>query len=103
MERTGAHLHVVRLQDHAALLAPELLKRQDQILERLTRLDCRQADACPLTSGPCGILLHGSVRVGLLTGFAHWVCSLGRTIRNRLGRSRGLSAARLEACGRRAL
>src|SRR5215210_5669854 len=33
MERAGAHLHVVGLQDHAALLGPELLQGQDQPLE----------------------------------------------------------------------
>ena len=37
VEGAGAHLHVVGLQDHAALLAPELLQRQDQVLERLGR------------------------------------------------------------------
>ena len=33
MERAGAHLHVVRLQDHAALLGPVFLQREDQVLE----------------------------------------------------------------------
>ena len=33
MEGAGAHLHVVGLQDDAALLAPELLQGQDQVLE----------------------------------------------------------------------
>ena len=35
MERAGADLHVVGLQDDAALLAPELLQRQDQVLKGL--------------------------------------------------------------------
>ena len=34
VEGAGAHLHVVGLQDHAALLGPEALQRQDQVLER---------------------------------------------------------------------
>ena len=33
----GAHLHVVGLQDHAALLGPEALQREDQALERAFR------------------------------------------------------------------
>jgi hypothetical protein len=33
MERAGAHLHVVGLEDHAALRGPEPLERQDQALE----------------------------------------------------------------------
>ena len=34
MEGAGAHLHVVGLQDHAALIRPVALQRQDQALER---------------------------------------------------------------------
>ena len=37
MEGAGAHFHVVGLQDHAALLGPEPLQRQDQALERAFR------------------------------------------------------------------
>ena len=37
MERAGADLHVVGLQDDAALLGPEALQRQDQTLERAFR------------------------------------------------------------------
>ncbi len=33
VEGAGAHLHVVGLQDHAALVGPELLERQDEALE----------------------------------------------------------------------
>jgi hypothetical protein len=33
MEGAGADFHVVGLQDHAALLRPEALQRQDDILE----------------------------------------------------------------------
>jgi hypothetical protein len=33
MEGTGAHFHVVGLQDDAALLGPEILELQDQVLE----------------------------------------------------------------------
>ena len=35
VEGAGAHLHVVRLQHDAALLGPERLQRQDEVLERL--------------------------------------------------------------------
>ena len=37
MEGAGADLHVVGLQDDAALVGPEPLKRQDQALERAFR------------------------------------------------------------------
>ena len=39
VERAGADLHVVGLQDDAALLRPETLQRQDQTLERAFRLE----------------------------------------------------------------
>ena len=35
MERAGAHFHIVGLQHHAALLAPELLESEDQVLKGL--------------------------------------------------------------------
>ena len=35
MEGAGAHLHVQRLEDHAALAGPEGLQGQDQVLEGL--------------------------------------------------------------------
>ena len=34
MERAGADFHVIGLQDHAAIIRPETLQRQDQTLER---------------------------------------------------------------------
>jgi hypothetical protein len=37
MEGARAHLHVVGLQDHAALLGPEPLEREDEALERTFR------------------------------------------------------------------
>ena len=37
MEGAGAHLHVVGLQDHAALLGPEPLQSEDKALERTFR------------------------------------------------------------------
>jgi hypothetical protein len=37
VEGAGAHFHVVGLQDHAALLGPESLQREDQALERAFR------------------------------------------------------------------
>ena len=37
MEGAGAHFHVIGLQDHAALIRPEALQRQDQALERAFR------------------------------------------------------------------
>ena len=33
VKRAGSHLHVVRLQDHAAAIGPVTLERQDQVLE----------------------------------------------------------------------
>ncbi len=38
VERAGTHLHVVGLQDHAALVRPELLERQDETLEGVPRV-----------------------------------------------------------------
>src|ERR1700733_14956081 len=35
MEGAGTHFHVIGLQDNAALLRPEMLQREDQILEGL--------------------------------------------------------------------
>ena len=40
MEGAGAHLHVVRLQDHAALVGPVALQGEDQFLKRARRA-CR--------------------------------------------------------------
>src|SRR5690348_7391431 len=37
MKGAGPHFHVIGLQDHAALLSPEPLKRQDEALERSFR------------------------------------------------------------------
>jgi hypothetical protein len=37
VERAGANFHVIRLEDDAALLAPELLQRQDEVLKGFAR------------------------------------------------------------------
>src|SRR5262249_32283205 len=37
MKGAGPHLHVIGLQNHAALLRPEPLERQDEALERAFR------------------------------------------------------------------
>ena len=41
MEGAGAHFHVVGLQDHAAVIGPITLQRQDQSLERAFRAHMR--------------------------------------------------------------
>jgi hypothetical protein len=39
VERAGADLHVIGLQDHAALLRPEMLQREYQILKRVLGIE----------------------------------------------------------------
>jgi hypothetical protein len=38
MERAGAHLHVIGLQNDTTLLCPKILERQDQTLEGILRV-----------------------------------------------------------------
>src|SRR5262245_18399476 len=63
MEGARAHFHVVGLQDHAALLAPELLQRQDHVLERLRR---PQAGSGIIGRGLGGLFLHALKRARLV-------------------------------------
>ena len=65
VEGARPHLHVVGLQDHAALLAPELLQRQDQVLERPGGLQA-VAGAC----GACEVALAGAFSDAFWGAFA---------------------------------
>ena len=73
MERAGAHLHVVGLQDHAALLAPELLQRQDQVLKQLGRSQAGGPLACFDAAGFAAFFCMGAEWTeGCGAHYTHW-------------------------------
>ena len=95
VEGAGAHLHVVGLQDDAALLAPELLQRQDQVLERLARPQPRRRPVVDLPAGFAAFFCMGWLRVSGGCG-AHYTQTARRVTRIVWARMpwRGLKPAR---------
>ncbi len=83
VEGTGAHFHIQGLENHAAVLRPEILQSQDQTLEGL---DIRRGvvrclvchDVCLLIQSVCGapIILRGTPKKGALyacqCGISKW-------------------------------
>src|ERR1700730_11781498 len=72
MKRTRTHLHVVGLQQNAALLTPELLQAQDHVLKRCPGPQGRRAVGARFSHRLYGIPVHAGAHGDIGVSGAHY-------------------------------